>query len=118
MSIYQEDPRWARRSILFREADPLDAVGSALLFVPFDSDGRGRRPVTEPVPAHPGLWIFAYSTRGRMAQVHGDGVDYSEVAGYQFLAQFASAAGLWLDFGHLAGRKITLPPHLSKMHEN
>lgn len=111
MSIYEEDPRHSRECpIRFGAADPLTVLGTTLIFVPFDSDRPERRPITESIPGHPGLWMFTYSTRRRLTHIYGDTVDYSEVAGFDFLAEFADSAGVWLDYGYPSGRKITLPP--------
>ena len=113
MSIYEEDPCRSDECIInFGSADPLDVLGAALIFVPFDSDRPGRRPVIERVPGHPGLWMLAYSTRHRLTHIYGDAIDYSEVAGHEFLAEFTDSAGIWLDYGYPSGRKITLPPRL------
>jgi hypothetical protein len=57
--------------------------------------------------------MFAYSTRRRLTHIYGDAIDYSEVAGHDFLAEFADSAGIWLDYGYRSGRKITLPPRLA-----
>jgi hypothetical protein len=60
--------------------------------------------------------MFAYSTRRRLTHIYGDAIDYSEVAGHNFLAEFADSAGIWLDYGYRSGRKITLPPRLVAAH--
>jgi hypothetical protein len=60
--------------------------------------------------------MFVYSTRRRLTHIYGDAIDYSEVAGYQFLAEFADTAGIWLDYGYPCGRKITLPPRSIAAH--
>lgn len=108
-SIYVAD-RGDDHPVDFSTADPMDVFAAIEVYVQFDSDRSGRRPVTQPVPGHPGRWILAYSSLGKLhAAAHGDDeVEYSQVPGSQILTEL-HGAGVWFDRGFRGGRQILLP---------
>jgi hypothetical protein len=113
MSVYDEESA-AQRQIPVRfdtDSDPLDVFAELRVYVPFDSGDRGRHPIQDSIPAHPGQWICVYSSMARLADAHdGEDVEYSVVKGSQLLAYLADGAGIWLDRCYPGGRKILLPP--------
>lgn len=98
------------RPMDFSTGDPMDVFAAIEVYVQFDSDRAGRRPVTQPVPGHAGRWLLAYSSLGKLhAAMHGDDeIEYSQVLGSQVLDDL-HGAGVWFDRGFRGGRQILLP---------
>lgn len=98
------------RPVDFGTGDPMDVFAATEVYVQFDSDRTGRRPVIQPVPGHAGQWILAYRSLAKLhAAAHGDDeVEYSQLLGSQILADLRGA-GVWFDRGFPGGRQILLP---------
>lgn len=110
MSIY-EDGSLMNRPVEFGTGDPLDVFARLLVYVPFDTDTRNRRPIEETVPGHPGLWICVYSTFSRLSAArHEESPEYSEMLGERLFALASDHTGIWLDRSYPGGRKILIPP--------
>jgi hypothetical protein len=108
-SIYVTDGRHDQ-PLDFSTGDPMDVFAAAEVYVQYDSDRAGRRPITQAVPGHAGRWILAYSSLSNLHDAaHGDDeIEYSHVIGAQVVADLAGA-GVWLDRGFPGGRQILLP---------
>jgi hypothetical protein len=98
-----------RTSSLFDSRDPVVVFESLHVYIEFDVNQVGRRPVVDTFGGHPGQWICAYSSLDRLREARGEDVEYSCVRGLTVLAQYVSEAGLWYDHGY-DGPKILLPP--------
>lgn len=112
MRIFEDEPAIDSGSAnAFSDGEPLDVFSRMPVFVEFDSDHRGRRPVERVVAGHPGRWIFVYSSLERLINAHhGDEVEYSRIAGGTVLELLPDTAGVWFDRSFAGGRKLVLPP--------
>lgn len=110
MSVYDDDS-YCNGSGGLDDDDLLDAFSRLPVYVRFDSDGRGRRPVEEIIAAHPGWWVCVYSTFERLSAVyHGTEIEWSSMAGKTLLALVSNRCGIWLDRSYPGGRQILVPP--------
>jgi hypothetical protein len=110
-TILETSQAAAERAIDF--ADPMGSFQRAVVYVEFDSAGRGAVPVTREMPGYPGAWVVAFTTAGRLSAAHvGEDVEYSWMPGSRLLPLLPAQAGLWCDPGLPGGHAIVLPTPL------
>jgi hypothetical protein len=110
--IFEDEPDTDREPATdFSSDEALEVFARMRVYVEFDSDQRGRRPVEDFVAGHPGQWICAYSSLSRLIDAHrGEEVEYSVISGAMLLAQLPDSAGVWFDRSYPGARKLVLPP--------
>lgn len=110
-SIYDNTSSNQDAAVDFSHGDPMDVFSRLTVYVEFDTDRSGRRPVARTVPGHPGQWIFVYSSLERLhAALRDDEVEYSQRNGSRLLAELNGDVGVWFDHTFPGGRQILLPP--------